>query len=166
MTQQYGTTGQQTGQTSQQVGQQPQQTGQTGQQMGLSLWDVQTPQEQTALNTIVQSVEVCEWCTDQCIQEASPQMTECIRLCRDVSEFGRTTLALMARNSPYAQTAADAFLNVANACAQECSRHQQAHCQDCAQTLGQATEAVQQYLSSGQQMGQTQPVQQMGRSQF
>ena len=115
------------------------------QQMGFRLQDVQSPQQRALLDSIAQAVETCEWCADQCIQLAEPNMIECIRLCRDVSDLGRTALAFLPRSSPYAQSVLRAFEQVASDCGRECSHHQHAHCQECAQVLPDAVQTIQQF---------------------
>ena len=144
---QSGQGGQTFGQWSGQLGGQ-----QGGQSMGQRWQDVETPQEHEALYGILQAIETCEWCADQCIQLADQNMVECIRRCEDVSELGETVLALQPRRSPYAQSVMSTFLQAAQQCAQECSQHSHSHCQECAQVLGQTIEDTQKLLaSSGQQ---------------
>jgi len=136
------TSGQQTG--SQQMGGQ----GMGGQQMQGRL----SAQQRSALTNVTQAIEVCEWCADQCVQEADPSMIECIRLCEDVAELGETVLALAPRNSRYTQPIVQAFQQALQACAQECGRHQHAHCQECAQVLSQVSRATQQLQQQPPQM--------------
>lgn len=134
-----------------------------GQQMGMRLSDVETPQQRATVEDVARAIQVCEWCADQCIQEANPHMIECIRLCRDVSELGETVLTLVPRNSRYAQEILGTFHQVVQACGQECSRHSEGHCQECAAELGRTSESIQQFLGTfggpGGATGQQQPVQ-------
>jgi len=127
-----------------------QQPTQGGQQMGQRLQDVETPQQQAAVGNIAWAIQVCEWCADQCIQLADPNMVECIRLCEDVSELGKTALTLIPRNSRYTQQHLQTFQQALQACAQECSHHRHAHCQDCAQVLPQTVQSIQRYTGSNQ----------------
>lgn len=133
------------GQPSQQSG------GMSMQTTDLRLQDVESQQQWDAINDINRALQACEWCADQCIQESNPDMIECIRLCEDVSELGETALTFVPRQSRYAVTALEAFEQAAQACAQECSRHQASHCQDCAQTLDRAIDSVQQLVWEFQQ---------------
>jgi len=127
-----------------------QQPTQGGQQMGQRLQDVETPQQQAAVDNIAWAIQVCEWCADQCIQLADPNMVECIRLCKDVSEFGKTALTLIPRNSRYTQQHLQTFQQALQACAQECSQHHHSHCQECAQVLPQTVQSIQRYTGSNQ----------------
>lgn len=109
-------------------------------------------QQRSALMQVAEAVEVCGWCADRCIQHADPNMIECIRLCEDVVELGETTLALLPRNSRHGQSVLQTFQQAAQACAQECGRHEHAHCQECARVLQQVASATQQLTqSTGQQ---------------
>ncbi len=122
-------------------------------------------QTRTALHEVAQAVQVCGWCADQCIQDADPNMIECIRLCEDVVELGETVLATAPRSSRYTTQIVQAFQQAAQECAQECGHHQASHCQECASVLPQAVSATQQ-LTQGQQMGGQQAGgQQMGGQQ-
>lgn len=121
----------------------------TGQQMGGRL----PTQQRDAVSDISQAIAVCGWCADQCIQEANPNMIECIRLCEDVVELGEALLALAPRNSRYSHSVAQTFRQAAQACAQECGHHQHDHCQECAQVLPQVANSTQQLLQSPGQQG-------------
>jgi len=129
----------------------------TQQQRGIGLRFAEgVPQEtQAVINSFVESIKLCEWCADQCLDEG-PEMAECVRLCRDVEELGSVTVKLLSRNSPFAYDVASQFMTVAQACAHECSRHEHAHCQDCAQQLDNA-------LMTAQQLFTTEHSQQTGR---
>ena len=137
-------------QTESQFGQQTQHGGQ--QAMGGQFRGRLSPQQRGALTNVAQAIEVCGWCADQCIQEANPNMIECIRLCEDVVELGEATLTLLSRNSRFGQSVTQSFQQAVQACAQECSRHQHAHCQECARVLSQVANSTQQL---GQSPGQS-----------
>ncbi len=126
----------------QQGGQQFQQQG--GQQQGGRMRGRLSPQQRGAITNVAQAIEVCGWCAERCIEEADPNMTECIRLCEDVVELGEATLALVPRNSRFGQSVAGTFQQAVQACAQECSSHPHDHCQECAQVLSQVANATQQ----------------------
>jgi hypothetical protein len=124
-----------------------------GQQMGAQMPGRLSSQQRGAMTSVTQAIEVCEWCADQCIQEADPNMIECIRLCEDVAELGETVLALAPRNSYFTQPLVQTFQQALQACAQECGRHQHAHCQECAQVLSQVSQATQQLAQPPVQQG-------------
>lgn len=117
-----------------------------GQEAGRQFAGRLPTQQRSALLDVARAVEVCEWCADQCVQEANPNMIECIRLCEDVAELGESTLTLLPRNSRFGQSVAGSFQQAIQACAQECSRHQQAHCQECARILSEVMNSTQQLV--------------------
>jgi len=119
--------------------------GITGRTQGAVQQGGRLPQQRRdALHSVAQAVQVCGWCADQCIQEANPSMIECIRLCEDVVELGETLLALAPRSSRSTGQVVQVFQQAAEACRQECGRHQAAHCQECASVLQDAAVACQQ----------------------
>jgi hypothetical protein len=132
--------------------QQPQQSG------GSQSRDAgQLPQQyRQSLGAVAQAIEVCGWCADKCIEEANPNMIECIKLCEDVVEIGETVLALGPRSSRFTAELVQTFERAAQACAQECGQHSHSHCQECATVLPQAAQMARQLSAQGgttQQMG-------------
>ena len=117
----------------------------TGQPMEQRFQDVATPQQLDASDAIAHAVQVCEWCAFQCVQLGDREMAECIQLCEDVSELGETALSLIPRQSRFTQQHLQTLQGALQACAQECSRHHHAHCQECAQVLPDAVQTIQQF---------------------
>ncbi len=110
-------------------------------------------QYRQSLGAVAQAIEVCGWCADKCIEEADPNMIECIKLCEDVVEIGETLLALGPRSSRFTSELVQTFERAAQACAQECGQHHHSHCQECAAVLPQSAQIARQL--SGQS-GQSQ----------
>lgn len=137
----------------QQMGGQQQAGGQ--QQMGgqQSFESSLTGPMRLTLHDFVESLTVCDWCADQCIG-MGPEMADCIRLCRDVSDLAALNVQLMARDSIFGPEAAQLFAQAAEECARECARHPHAHCQECAATLSRAVDSTRKMLGSFQQQGQ------------
>lgn len=145
-----------------------------GQQMGQQMtqqvgqFEDQLPGEmRVALEDFEKAAKVCDWCADQSIDEG-PQMADCIRLCRDVADLGTLNAKLIARDSVFGPELAEVFAHAAEECADECMRHKNAHCQECASVLSRAVDSTYRLLDelqSGQIETPTQqPVQQ--QSQF
>jgi len=137
---------------------QPQQYQQQQQSGGVQRQDAgQLPQQyRQGLDAVAQAIEVCGWCADKCIEEANPNMVECIKLCEDVVEIGETVLALGPRSSRFTAELVQTFERAAQACAQECGQHSHSHCQECAAVLPQAARITRQLSGQGgatQQMG-------------
>lgn len=108
---------------------------------------------QEALQGIAEAIQVCAWCADQCVQEASPEMAQCIRLCEDVAELGEAAHVLLARNSRYSTPLLGTLQQAMEACANECARHAHRHCQDCATTLDRVANSITQFTGGGQSGG-------------
>lgn len=121
-------------------------------------------QYRQSLDGVAQAIELCGWCADKCIEEANPNMIECIKLCEDVVEIGETVLALGPRSSRFAPELAQTFERAAQACARECAQHSHSHCQECASVLPQAAQTVRQLSAQGGGMSQqSQPDQQFSQ---
>lgn len=100
-----------------------------------------------ALDDAVASMEVCEWCADQCIDEG-PEMSRCIRLCRDVADLARVSATFIARNSIFGPSIARTFADAAQECARECEQHPHDHCQECARVLTRAVQTTEELLAT------------------
>lgn len=124
---------------------------QGGQMSGQAAGNTLPQRHRMVLDYVAQSIQVCGFCADECIKEASPHMVGCVRKCEDVVELGEAVMALLPRNSEYSQTLLQAFQQAAQSCAQECAQHEHDHCQECATVLGQTIQTVQQYGTTGQQ---------------
>jgi hypothetical protein len=130
---------------------QHQQGGQQTQRQGPG----QLPQQyRQSLSGVAQAIEVCGWCADKCIEEANPNMVECIKLCEDVVEIGETLLAVAPRSSRFTSDLVQTFERAAQACAQECGQHSHSHCQECAAVLPQAAQMARQLSTQGGQSSQ------------
>lgn len=76
----------------------------------------------------------CDHCAIACLGEEDPKaMAECIQLDLDCAAACRFTAMLLARSSAHAAGACTLCAEIAEACAQECGRHDMDHCQRCAQ---------------------------------
>jgi len=122
--------------------------------MDLKLDQALTDEMRVALHDFVQSANVCEWCAERCIDHG-PEMSECIRLCRDVADLASLNVKLITRDSVFGPELAEVFITAADACAQECARHPHSHCQECFEVLSRAVQSTQKMLTSfqGQQIG-------------
>ncbi|WP_232687875.1 four-helix bundle copper-binding protein [Halobacterium zhouii] len=103
-----------------------------------------------------EAANTSEWCADECISEGSPEMSECIRLCRDVADLASLTARFISRGSLFGPDIAETFAVAAEECARECSRHSHAHCQETAYVLQRAADSTWALLDemAGQQVEQ------------
>lgn len=139
-------------QAGQQIGQQSS-GSRSAQEMEMTRQEGLSGTHQEALQGIAEAIQVCAWCADQCVQEASPEMTQCIRLCEDVAELGEAAHVLLARNSQYSTPLLGTLRQAMEACANECARQAHGHCQDCATTLDRVANSITQFTGqTGQQL--------------
>lgn len=94
-----------------------------------------------ALHDVTQAANVCEWCADRCIDHGV-EMAECVRLCRDTATLASVNARFLARDSPFGLDIAEAFATAAAECADECARHDNPHCQECARVLDRAVDTT------------------------
>ena len=75
----------------------------------------------------------CSRCADACLHEQDPRaLARCIKLDLDAAATCRLAAEAMARHSEFAGAMAAFCAIVCDRCAEECARHDHAHCQDCA----------------------------------
>jgi len=112
-----------------------------------------TPQHRAALDGIAQAMAVTGYCAKECVEMADQRMVECIQSCTNVMELGETSLTLVGTFSRYAPQVLRAFKEALDECAQICSQHQHASCQECATVLPQTSQQVTQLLELFGQQG-------------
>ncbi len=81
----------------------------------------------------------CEHCAEACIGHA--EMVQCARTCLDCAEICRTAAIYMVRGSRFIPHLVGTCVEICEACAKECEKYDQPHCQKCAQACRQAVEA-------------------------
>ena len=78
------------------------------------------------------AVTVCEWCADECAG-TNAELTDCVRLCRDVTDVASIHAKFLARGSSHREALAGLCATVCRDCAAECETHD--HCQACVDVL-------------------------------
>lgn len=91
-------------------------------------------QQRDCIERCQEATEVCEWCSDACVDEGEG-MERCIRLCRDVVDLASLHARFIARDSGYSPELAGICADVCEECADECARHEADHCQVCVDVL-------------------------------
>lgn len=87
-------------------------------------------------------VAACNFCASSCLKEDSVKMmAKCIALDMDCADVCRTTSVLLARNSDHAKHLLKECIELCEACAAECSKHEHDHCQACAKACRECAEA-------------------------
>lgn len=80
---------------------------------------------------------ICTSCADACVaEEKVAEMRQCIRFCLDCADVCAATTSVATRRTGQNVTVIRAMLEVCikacEACAQECEKHDNAHCRRCA----------------------------------
>jgi len=79
-------------------------------------------------------------CYDSCLAE-DENMAECIRRCRDCADLCLLTASFVARNSDMSELVKKLCHTACLRCVQECSKHSDAHCRQCAEYASRCAEA-------------------------
>ena len=76
---------------------------------------------------------LCNHCATSCLKEEDPKMmAACIQLDLECAAICYATAQLMSLNSDKVKELAKICAVVCDACAEECSKHTNVHCQECA----------------------------------
>lgn len=87
-------------------------------------------------------IAACNFCASSCLKEDHVQMmANCIATDLDCAEICRTTAVLLARNSPHAKHLLKECIEVCEACATECGKHDHDHCKACEKACTECAEA-------------------------
>lgn len=98
------------------------------------------------LQKLAECASACERCLNACLDEQDiKKMVECIRLDRDCAAICHTTASLVASGSRFANELVDLCADICKACAEECGKHENEHCQECARACQECKEACHNY---------------------
>jgi hypothetical protein len=100
-----------------------------------------------ALAAFERAANVCTWCADRCLDDG-PEMARCVRLCHDVADVATLNARFVSRDSEFGPEFAELFVRAAEECADECLRHPQEHCQECAAVLSRAVDTTDRMLDA------------------
>lgn len=99
-----------------------------------------TKEEQ--LNIVYQCVEACMNCSYQCLLEDDvKKMVECIRLDRECAAICKYTADAIIVDAPHKSDVLALCRKICLACAEECSKHDNDHCQKCAEACRRCADA-------------------------
>jgi len=103
---------------------------------------MQNPKNQPAIETLLNCFTECENCASACLQEENVQMmVRCIQTDRDCADICKLTATLLARGSEHGKHLLRECIEVCEACAAECAKHDHDHCQRCAEACRRCAEA-------------------------
>jgi hypothetical protein len=91
---------------------------------------------------------MCKHCADSCLNEKNVEMmVSCIRLNCDCAKACEIAAEMLIRNSAFAKEAVELCRKVCAACADECDKHENEHCKECAQMCRECEKLCDKYLS-------------------
>ncbi|WP_153126007.1 four-helix bundle copper-binding protein [Peribacillus tepidiphilus] len=98
-------------------------------------------QFQTCIDACNKCMQACEECLTSCLKEAHVQdRKHCINILRDCSAICAMAAQWMSRGSMYAKQFSQLCATICDACAIECAKFQDTHCQECANLCRQCAE--------------------------
>lgn len=104
--------------------------------------------KQLLLDALNRCVAACEHCATSCLAEEHVQhMAGCIRLDRDCADICALTARLVARGSVHARHIMKECIEVCQLCQNECAKHNDDHCQQCAAACKACADACRAYLA-------------------
>ncbi len=87
-------------------------------------------------------IAACNYCASACLKEDNvAMMAKCISIDMDCADICRTVAVLLARDSIHAKHLMKECIEVCEACAAECSKHDHDHCQACAEACRECADA-------------------------
>ncbi len=87
-------------------------------------------------------IAACNFCASSCLgEEDVKMMADCIRLDMDCADVCRTAGVLLARNSKHGKHLPKECIELCEACAAECGKHDTDHCRACAKACSECAEA-------------------------
>src|ERR1700745_3815202 len=91
-------------------------------------------QQSKLLEILAECTTACNNCLAACLAEPDVKnMLECIKLDLDCAQICQLTSAFISRNSDHARHLMKECSEVCQKCAEECAKHESAHCQKCAE---------------------------------
>ncbi len=110
--------------------------------------NMKDPETNQLLQTLMKCITACEHCADACLDEPDPShMKECVRLDRDCADICMLTARCIGRDSDRSHDLLRVCIVVCDACREECSRHENAHCRKCAEVCAVCHDACQEYIN-------------------
>ncbi|MGY5851625.1 four-helix bundle copper-binding protein [Salegentibacter sp. F14] len=90
----------------------------------------------------------CNYCADACLDEEDVKaMTTCIRIDKVCAEVCSTLNQVLVTNYKNVEALVNYCIEVCMDCADECSKHEHDHCQECAKACQHCVDACRAYLA-------------------
>ena len=88
------------------------------------------------IHALGRCINSCNYCADACLDEENVKMmVPCIRTDRVCAEVCSTLSQVLTTRYTEVKGLIDYCIEVCNACADECEKHEHQHCKDCAKAF-------------------------------
>jgi Domain of Unknown Function (DUF326) len=102
---------------------------------------LQNTKWQSCIDACMRCAEACEFCATSDLREQDVKMmTSCAQINRECAAVCWTSAALMSMDSQFSKQLCSLCVDICDACANECERHNVDHCKICAQTCRSCAE--------------------------
>ncbi len=90
----------------------------------------------------------CNYCADACLDEDNVKMmVDCIRTDRVCAETCAALSQILATGHKDVKGLVEYCIEICNACAEECEKHDHSHCRECAKACRNCAQACEEYLA-------------------
>lgn len=97
---------------------------------------------QSCIDACTKCLQACEECLTACLKEPDVQARiHCIQMLRDCADICALASQWMSRSSMHAKQICQLCATLCEACAADCAKFQDAHCQACADECRKCAEA-------------------------
>lgn len=105
-----------------------------------------TPAEYTTcIDACTKCAQACEECLAACLQEPDVQArTSMVKMLNDCAKICFLSVSYMSSNSQFAKQLCQLCATICDACAVDCEKFKDAHCQDCARICRECAQACRQ----------------------
>lgn len=122
--------------------------GRFGQEVGGALVESSVQTWQPCMDACNRCAQACDECLNSCLKEPDVQArVRCIQILRDCSDICTLSARYMSRGSQFAPTLCRLCADICEACAAECARFQDHHCQECARYCRDCAEQCRQMVA-------------------
>lgn len=103
---------------------------------------------QEIIQTLSECVHACEYCANACLEEDNvKEMADCIKADLDCGDICNLGMRFLSRNSINSDSVIGICIDLCHQCAEECEKHDHAHCLECARACRECEKRCRAYLN-------------------
>lgn len=105
-------------------------------------------QNEKLISALGNCINHCNYCADACLDEDHVKMmVDCIRTDRVCAEVCTALSRVLSTGYKDVDGLVQYCIKICNACADECEKHDHAHCRECAKACRNCAQACKEYLA-------------------